>query len=263
MGAFVRRDFRIERSYRMAFLIQFGGSFSTLVSAGFLSHLVPGDQASLTRYGSDYFTFVLVGMATLSYFTVALGGFSASLQQEQSEGTLEALLASPIDPRLLLLFGATWPFVFATVQLAILFAAGGVLFHAKIASGHLLLAAGALVLSVAAFSAMGLAVSALTIITKRTAPLVTLVAATFSLFGGVLYPISVLPRTLQIVAEALPMSYGLDAIRRSLVAHPDMHAIGIDALVLAVFSLVLVPLALQCFRWAVDRARRNGTLSQY
>jgi ABC-2 type transport system permease protein len=263
LAAFVRRDFRIERSYRLAFLVQFGGSFSTLVSAGFLSHLVPGDQASLTRYGSDYFTFVLVGMAILGYFSVALGGFSASLQQEQEQGTLETLLASPTDPRLLLLFGAMWPFLFATLQLVVLFAAGGVLFHAKIASSHLLLAAGILILTVTAFSAMGLAASSLTIITKRTGPVISLLAATFSLLGGVLYPISVLPRALQIAAEALPMSYGLDAIRRSLVAHPNLHAIGIDALVLAIFSVVLVPLALQCFRWAVDRARRNGTLSHY
>ena len=189
-----RRDFRIERSYRLAFLAQFGGSFTTLLSAGFLSRLVPGDEHSLARYGGDYFTFVLVGTATLSYFTVALGGFSDSLNQEQEQGTLEALLASPTDPRLLLLFGAAWPFLFATMQLAILLTAGGILFHAKILSSHLLLAAGILVLTVTAFSAIGLAASSLMIITKRTAPVLSLIAAAFGLLGGVLYPISAPPR---------------------------------------------------------------------
>lgn len=263
LGAFVRRDFRIERSYRLAFLAQFGGGLTTLLSAGFLSRLVPGSQHSLARYGSDYFTFLLVGAATLSYFTVALGGFSDSLNQEQDQGTLEALLASPNDPRLLLLYGAAWPFIFATVQLAFFLAAGGLLFHAKVSTSHLLLAAGILVLTVIAFSAVGLAASSLLIISKKTGPLIALIAAAFNLLGGVLYPISVLPRALQLVAEALPMSHGLDALRRALVAHPDMHAIAIDVIVIAAFSVVLVPVALQAFRWAVDRARRRGTISHY
>lgn len=263
LGAFVRRDFRIERSYRLAFVAQFGGAFTTLLSAGFLSKLVPGHQGSLARYGSDYFTFVLVGTATLAYFTVALGGFSDSLRQEQDQGTLEALLASPNDPRLLLLYGAAWPFLFATFQLALYLAAGGLLFRARIATSHLVLAAAILLLTVVAFSAVGLAASSLILISKKTGPLLALIAAAFSLLGGVLYPISVLPRPLQLLAEALPMSHGLDGLRRALVAHPDGHAIAIDVLVLAAFSIVLVPVALQGFKWAVDWARRTGSLAHY
>jgi ABC-2 type transport system permease protein len=263
LAAFVRRDFRIERSYRLAFLAQFGGAFTTLLSAGFLSRLVPGHQASLARYGSDYFTFVLVGTACLSYFTVALGSFADGLSQEQQQGTLEALLASPNDPRLLLLYGAAWPFLFGTFQLVVYLVAGGLLFHARITAAHLLLAAAVMVLTVLAFSAVGLVAAAVMLLSKRTGPLVALVASAFALLGGVVYPIAVMPRPLQLLAEALPMSHGLDGVRRSLVSHLDVGAIVSDVVVLAVFSLVLVPLALQGFRWAVDRARRHGTIGHY
>jgi len=263
LRAFVQRDFRIEKSYRFAFVAQFGGALTTLLSAGFLSRLVPGGQASLVRYGGDYFTFVLIGSATLGYFTVALGGFSDSLAQEQQYGTLEALLASPNDPRVLLLYGAAWPLVFSTVQLALYLVAGGLLFHAKISSTHLLLAGAMVLLTVIAFSAVGLAAAALLILTKRTGPLVGLIGSAFALLGGVLYPISVLPRPLQLLAEALPMSHGLDGVRRALVAHPDLGAIRLDAAILVAFSVVLVPVALQTFSWAVDRARRQGSLSHY
>jgi ABC-2 type transport system permease protein len=263
LAAFVRRDFRIERTYRVAFLAQLGGAFTTLVSAGFLSRLVPGHQQSLTRYGSDYFTFVLVGTASLAYFTVALGSFSSGLDEEQQQGTLEPLLASPNDPRILLLFGAAWPFLFATAQLIAYLVAGDLLFRARFASTHLLLAAAVLLLTVVAFSAVGLAASSLMLLSKRTGPVVSLIAAAFALLGGVLYPISVLPRPLQFLAEALPMSHGLDGVRRALVAHLDVGAIVLDVAVLAAFSVVLLPLALQGFRWAVDRARRQGSLGHY
>jgi ABC-2 type transport system permease protein len=108
-GAFVKRDFRLETSYRLAFLTQLGGAFTTLLSAGFLSRIVPGNQAALQPYGGDYFTFALVGTAALSYFSVALGSFAGNLSMEQQQGTLEALLVTPTDPRLLLLCGATSP----------------------------------------------------------------------------------------------------------------------------------------------------------
>jgi ABC-2 type transport system permease protein len=263
LAAFVRRDFRLERSYRLAFLTSLGGAFTTLLSAGFLSRLVPSHQASLRPYGGDYFTFVLVGTATLSYFSVALGSFSGSLSQEQQQGTMEALLVSPRDPRLLLVCGAGWPFLFATVQLVLYLVVGGLLFHARVAAGHLALAGALLFLTIVAFSAVGLAVASVMVLVKRVGLLVGLIAAAFTLLGGVLYPISVLPRPLQLVAQALPMAHGLDGVRLALVEHPDVGAIGRDAAVLAVFAAILLPAALQGFRMALRRGRRTGSLSHY
>lgn len=263
VGAFLRRDFRLERSYRLAFLTQFGGAFTTLLSAGFLSELVPSDQPGLEPYGGDYFTFVLIGTAALSYFSVALGSFSGTLGQEQSQGTLEALLVSPNDERVLLLCGAAWPCLFATMQLAVYLVLGAILFGADVDTAHLAVAGGVLLLTLVAFSAVGLAGAAVIVLTKRAGLLLTFVAGAFALFGGVLYPITVLPGPLQVVAEILPMSHGLEGVRRALAPDPDLGAVAADAAVLAAFALVCVPLALEGFRRAVRRARRQGSLSQY
>ncbi|MBA2280260.1 MAG: ABC transporter permease [Acidimicrobiia bacterium] len=263
VGAFVRRDFRLERSYRLSFLTQLGGAFTTLLSAGFLSRLVPADQVALRPYGGDYFTFVLIGTAALSYFSVALGSFSGSLGQEQEMGTLEALLVAPVDERVLLLCGAAWPCLFATGQLALYLAVGGALFGGDVPLHHLGLAAALLVLTLVAFSAVGLAGAAVIVVTKRAGLLLTFVASAFALLGGVLYPISILPGPLQVVAELLPMSHGLDGVRRSLAPDPDLGAVAVDAAVLAAFSIVCIPAALEGFRWAVRRARRAGSLSHY
>lgn len=261
--AFFRRDFRLERSYRLAFLTQLGGALTTLLSAGFLSRLVPGHQSSLRTYGGDYFTFVLVGTAALGYFSVALGSFSGSLSQEQQQGTMEALLVTPNDPRFLLVCEAAWPFFISTAQLVLYLVVGALLFHAHIAAAHLALAAGVLLLTLAAFSAVGLAAAAVLMVAKRTGLLVTLIGSAFALLGGVLYPISVLPRPLQLLAYALPMSHGLDGVRLALVARPDLAAIGRDALILAVFTAALVPASLAAFSWAVARGRRTGSLGHY
>jgi ABC-2 type transport system permease protein len=263
LRAFVIRDFRLERSYRLAFVTQIAGAFTTVLSAGFLSHLVPGQQANLRPYGGDYFTFALVGTAALSYFSVALGSFSSSLGEEQRSGTLESLLASPNQPRVLLVYGAAWPFIFATAELIAYTVVGAALFGAHISFNHIGLAAGMLLLTIIAFSAVGLAVAGVLVLTKRAGLLIGMIGSVFAILGGVLYPVSVLPGPLRLLAQTLPMSRGLDGMRRSLTAHPDLGAVGRDAIVLVVFALLMLPLALAGFEWAVNRARRHGSLSHY
>ena len=263
LGAFLRRDFRIERSYRLAFATQLGGAALTLLSSVFLSKLVPGHQASLRPYGGDYFTFVLIGTGALSFFSVGLGGFSGTLSGEQSQGTLESLLVTPNDPRALLAYGAGWPFAFSTIQLVIYLLVGVVAFGAHVPARSLALAGSVLLLSLVAFSAVGLLAAAVVVVTKRAGVLVTVTAAAFSLLGGVIYPVSVLPRPLQWLAEALPMTHGLDGVRRALLPHPDLGAVGIDVAVLAAFTVVLLPAALITMGWCVDLARRSGSLAHY
>lgn len=261
--AYVLRDYRTERSYRLAFISSLFGSLTTLLSSGFLSRLVPDSQPELDKFGSDYFTFVLIGTASLSFFTLALGTFSGSLDTEQRQGTLEALLVSPRDPRLLLVCGSLWPFIFATVQTVVYLGLGVVLFSADLPPNRLVLAGVMTLLTVGVFGALGLAAASVVIITKRAGPLLTLTAAVFALFGGVLYPIEVLPSGLQFIARLMPMAYGLEGVRLSLVDDLDTGRIAIDALVLIGSMAVLVPAALAIFKWGVDRARRNGSLSQY
>lgn len=260
--AFVRRDFRIERTYRLAFFSQLLSASVTLLSAGFLSEIVPA-QAALQPYGDDYFTFVLVGTAALSYFSVALSSFASNLSQEQEHGTLEFILTTPNDPRALLVCGAAFPFIFATVQLIAYLVVGAALFSADLPPNRLWLAGLMLFLSVILYSALGLLAAAVIMVTKRGAILISLTAGLFALFGGVLYPISVLPGWLQFFANILPMSHGLEAVRLSLVEDLDVAAIARNAAVVVAWCVVLVPSALQGFRWAVDRARRTGTIGHY
>ena len=64
----------------------------------------------LQQYGTDFFPFILIGIAFRGYLGVALNHFAGSLRAEQMMGTLEMLLASPL--KLSTLLGATTSFTF-------------------------------------------------------------------------------------------------------------------------------------------------------
>ena len=60
--AFLTRDFRIESSYRFAFLLNFSGILLSAVTFFFISELI-GEAASpyLSDFNGDYFSFVIIG----------------------------------------------------------------------------------------------------------------------------------------------------------------------------------------------------------
>jgi ABC-2 type transport system permease protein len=261
--ALLSRDFLLARSYRLQFVLQLGGVFLTLVSFLFLARIVPGSQASLRPYGGDYFTFVLIGTGVATFFITGLTSFADALGREQATGTLEALLVTPNDSRILLAGGALWPFCFSAAQLVIYLAAGIILFGAHLSLSNLLLVAAMMIVSLLAFAALGLLAAAVLVQTKRGVLLIGMFGATFAMLGGVLYPVSVLPEGLRLIARLLPMTYGLDGVRLSLLPDPNLTRIAQDALALVGFTIVLLPTALLIFGWSINQARKHGSLGHY
>lgn len=262
IAAFILRDFRNQKSYRLQFFGQIFGLFLSLLTVVFLSRLIPGNQPALRPYG-DYFTFALIGTSAATFFTAAIGSFSDSLGREQGLGTLEAILVTPNDPRLLLLGGAAWPFVFGLGAQAIYILIGIVVFGAQIQIGSLLLLVVVLFASMLSFFALGLVSAAVLIRTKRGTLIQGFLTTAFTMFGGVYYPVSVFPGWLQALSHLLPMTYGINAARQAVQVHPDMAIIGADLLALAAFTVVLMPASLILFQVSINRARREGSLAQY
>jgi ABC-type multidrug transport system permease subunit len=65
------------------------------------------------------------------------------------------------------------------------------------------------------------------------------------------------------VANVVPLTYALDAMRGSLLLGKTLSETAPSLLVLAGFCLVLLPVGVVAFGRAVNLARRNGTLVQY
>ncbi len=97
-AAFLRRDVRLHLSYRFAFALGFFGILFNVAVFFYLAQLVTEARVPvLQQYGTDFFPFILIGIAFRGYLGVALNHFAGSLRAEQMMGTLEMLLASPLN----------------------------------------------------------------------------------------------------------------------------------------------------------------------
>jgi ABC-2 type transport system permease protein len=78
-----------------------------------------------------------------------------------------------------------------------------------------------------------------------------------------MFPIQTLPRPLELVARAIPLTYAVDGARRALLEGQSVKAMAPTLAALAGFAVVLLPLALAGLSLSLRRARQNGTLSFY
>ncbi|MFX1512352.1 MAG: ABC transporter permease, partial [Promethearchaeota archaeon] len=206
---------------------------------------------------------VLIGIAFSNYLSMGLNTFSSSIRSEQMMGTLEAMLVTPTKLSTIILSSSIWSFIFTSIRVLIYMILGVFLFGVDISGANILASFLILFLTIISFSSLGIIAAAFIIIIKRGDPITWLFNAFSQVFGGVYYPITILPKWLQIFSYLLPITYSLRGMRFALLQGKPFEALAIDILALIVFSIVLLPVSIILFRYAVRISKREGTLAHY
>jgi ABC-2 type transport system permease protein len=264
LRAFLLRDYLIETSYRTSFLVGIGGLLLNVLVFYFLSQFI--DQRSsvtIEETNGDYFSFVLIGIAFAGYFGVGLTSFSRALRLAQTTGTLEAMMMTPVSLTAIITGSAAWSYVFTTFRVFVYLLVGIAFFGISLAGANYAAAVTGLVLSIISFASIGIISASIVMVIKRGDALTALVASLANLVGGVYYPVAILPQGLQLLAKLLPITYALRVMRQALLAGASWEELAPDLVALSFFCLLLFPISLVSFRYAVQRARVEGTLAHY
>jgi len=258
--AFLKRDFFIETSYRLNFLLSLAGVVFTVAIFFFLGKIV--DPAAVQDTADDYFSFVLVGTAMAMYLRTGLGSFAESVREEQMMGTLEAMMSTPTSLTTIILSSSIWRFLFTSVSV-LAFLVVGACFGVSFAGANIFAALLLLVLTVMAYAALGIISASFIIVFKRGDPINWVVSSLSILLGGVFYPVDVLPGWMQFFSRLLPITWSLDGIRAALLKGEGFSTLWQEFLALVIIAAVLIPLSLVFFGLAVRYARKTGTLVKY
>lgn len=264
IAALVKKDFLIEISYKLSSLLQLLGIFLETSLFYFLAKLV-GIAALpfLKAYGGDYFSFVLIGVAFYEYLGVGLGSFPQSIRGEQVIGTLEAMLATQTKASVIILASSLWDFILTSFRVLIYLLIGTFLFGVDLGKANILSALIILALTILSFSSFGVISASFIMVFKRGDPIRWMISNISELLGGVYYPITILPSWLQVLSRLLPLTYSLNAMRHALLQGYSLKALALDVVGLMLFSVVMLPVSLLIFGYAVKRAKVNGSLTQY
>jgi ABC-2 type transport system permease protein len=192
-----------------------------------------------------------------------LFAFSSAIRSEQTQGTLETVLVTPTRLETVLFSSALWHFFLSSLRVALHLLIGVLLFGAQLGRPHVGTVLLTLFLSIAAFGGLGILSASFVMVVKRGDPVNFVLASLSSLLSGVYYPVAVLPGWLQAVSGLLPMTYSLRAMRMALLECASPAQVAQELGLLALFTLLVLPAALLAFRWALRRARVEGSLTQF
>lgn len=263
VGALVRAGFLTDASYRLALATSLAGLVATTVPVFFIARgMQPLMEDAIRTQGGEYFAFVLVGILATYLVASACNALPGAVASGVRNGTLEALLATPA-PRATLLAGlCAYPLLWTALRAAVLLGAG-VALGARVAWEGALPGVVILALIVAAYLPFGLIGAAMVLSFRTTGPLLQGVLVGSMFLGGVYYPVEVIPAWIRPVADAVPLTYGLRALRRTLLEGVPPAAVAGDVLALAAFAAGLAVVGVGAVWAALRHARRAGTLAQY
>ena len=114
----------------------------------------------------------------------------------------------------------------------------------------------------------GFAFAALTLRVREAGQtLANLFQFVFMVICAPFFPFSALPQWMQLISRAIPLSYGVDAFRSTLMGYPpgfpELAPLPVELVIVAAFGLLMPVLGYWLFRREEDHARRQGSLSEY
>ena len=261
---FFKRDLRIESSYKAAFLFEHATTILPLLTFYFIAKLVgENSAASLTPYGGKYFPFAVVGLAFMQYFTIALTNFAGTIRRSQMAGCLEAMLAAQTSPSTVIILSSAYSFLMKLVHLVLVLAISGLLLGVNLSACNIVSMIVILVLTIASLSGLGILSAAFIVVMKKGDPIEWFIGSVSSMLSGALFPVSLMPSWLRLVASLLPTTYALEALRQAVLNGASISMLWREVLILGAMAVVLLPGSVWVFGKAVDKGRRDGTLVHY
>lgn len=207
--------------------------------------------------------YLLAGSVLWSYLSLVFMEVAYAIGWERWEGTIEYTFMAPIKRVTHLLGVSCFAVLYGMLRTALVVVVTALAFHVDLSHANLF--SGAVVLAVATLPLIGMAV--LIAVLPMLAPekgeqMSTALQGIMLLVSGVYYPISVLPTALQWLGQVSPLTYTLDAIRRSLLDNASVGELWRPLVVLLIIGAVLIPVAVRIFAAAERRAKRHGLLKR-
>src|SRR5512138_1951497 len=160
----------------------------------------------------DYMSFILIGTVLSNFILTVFWGMGYALKNDMDAGVLESNWLTPVS-RLLILVGRTLTSLLTTtITSAVMLILAGALFGFKPTGNTLAAFLTALPMLVGLYG-FGFAFAGLVLLMREANTLVDVGSFLVQRFSGTNYPVQSLPSVLIPVALALPLTYGLDAVR--------------------------------------------------
>ena len=268
LWAMSRKELTIMARYPVEFVASFAQVFIitlALTLAGLM--FAPGGVRQAGNAGSSTAGLVVYGFILFMFLSDTLWTIGYNVRREQKQGTLEQLYLSPASKFASLLSRVTvtltWTSLMSVGAAAMMSAMIGRLPFENLPLGVFIL-----IMALSGTFGVGFAFAAITLRIKEAGQtLANVIQFAFMVVCAPFFPFSALPGWMQNISRAVPLAYGVDAFRSTLMGYPrgfpELAPIGVEVVVVTIFGLAMPLLGYWLYRREEDVARRRGSLAEY
>lgn len=209
-----------------------------------------------------YTGFVVLGAAMTTFWLNVLWGMGAQLYWERDSGNLELYVMSPAPMMGILTGMALGGMTTTLVRATAITVTGVLLFDVPLQPTSWFALVGVFLLTLAALYGLGMMFASIFLLWGREAwHVVNLLQEPVYLLSGTNFPVSIFPRAVAVLASAIPLTAGMDAMRQVLFRTPGVFPVWVEVSVLAGLALVFFFAAHRSLRYLERRSKEEGKLT--
>lgn len=264
LRAFARRDFKINWSYRAAFIGDLLNLAAQVLMFFFIAKMVNTDV--LPEYGgqqTDYLGFVAVGIALGAFLQLGMTRVSTAIRQEQLMGTLEPLYMTPTPIGLVQVGLAFYDFIYVPLRTAVLLGAMVLFLDVEFAIDGLAPTAVMILFFIPFVWGLGTMTAAAILTFKRGGAGLGLVTLGLNVTSGAYFPVTLFPDWVVAIADKNPIAIAMDASRQALLGGQGWDAVTPHLPFMLISGLGALAAGWIAIRFALRREHRRGTLGAY
>ena len=210
----------------------------------------------------DYMSYILLGTVLTNFILTVFWGMGYALKNDMDAGVLESNWLTPVS-RLLILVGRTLTSMLTTtITSAVMLILAGALFGFR-PTGNTLAAFLTAIPMLIGLYGFGFAFAGLVLLMREANTLVDVGSFLVQGFSGTNFPVQSLPAVLIPVALALPLTYGLDAVRGWLLHTKTLLPLNMEVILLIGSMFLMLWFGGWIFYRVERRVRTLGTLGQH
>jgi len=195
----------------------------------------------------------LIGMVLTAVGTVIT---SLGVVRERQEGTLEQLAVMPLRPRDVIVGKIAPYFLVGIVDMAVITAAGLLLFDVPFRGSWVVFIAGALLFLLAVLG-LGVLISTLSQTQGEAIQLAIMTMLPQVMLSGMIFPLTSMPWGVRWISYLLPLTYFIQIVRGVFLKATPFDALWVPFVALTALAVVVLVLAVLRFRRDLAPAGRN------
>ncbi len=210
--------------------------------------------------------FAVVGGAMMAFWDNVLWLMASQLYWEKESGNLDLFIIAPISRMSILLGMSLGSIVNTSIRAAIILLTAFTVLNIQLNVTDPLALSLVFTLTLTALYGLGMLMSSLYMLYGRGAlNLNEVLSEPVYLLSGLYFPTvgrySPFPTVLQLLVSLIPLTFGIDGLRRTIILGENLESLTLHIAVLTVLSIVLIPLAWRTLNYMETLGRREGRLS--